>query len=139
VWQNRNVVFCQGLLNCHSTLLKLRHSAETFGTRVRTMTCGKRHGARYMVCALHACARRSTLTSRTVTRPYLDSRASFREPFDRSSYVVCMRKYCDGEKIYIDILTDLGIFTKPEYENTVCCMRIYCDCEKIELDILADL
>jgi hypothetical protein len=29
VWHNRNIVFGQELLNCRSTLLKLRHSAET--------------------------------------------------------------------------------------------------------------
>jgi hypothetical protein len=60
-------------------------------TRVHTMTCGKLHGAMYPVPALHACARRSTLTSRAVTRPCLGTSASFRELSERSSYIYMIR------------------------------------------------
>jgi hypothetical protein len=30
-----------------------------------------------------------------------------------------MRKYCDGENIYLKILTDLPVFSPPEYEKVV--------------------
>jgi hypothetical protein len=30
-----------------------------------------------------------------------------------------MRKYCDGEKIYLKILTALHIFSAPDYEKVL--------------------
>jgi hypothetical protein len=51
-----------------------------------------------------------------------------------------MRLYCDGDKIYPEILADLHVRSTPEYENVIY-MRKYCggENEKIDVKILSGL
>jgi hypothetical protein len=46
-----------------------------------------------------------------------------------------MTNYCDGEKVCLKILTDLHIFSPPEYENVVYMGR-HC---QVNLVIMVDL
>jgi hypothetical protein len=50
------------------------------------------------------------------------------------SYICSMRRYGDGEQkmIYLKLVTDLHIFSAPEYEN-VAFMRRYCCVKRINL------
>lgn len=53
-------------------------------------------------------------------------------------YTVYMGRYSVVERYYVEILTDLHVFSTPTYDNPVY-MRKYCDVEKYDLEILTDL
>jgi hypothetical protein len=39
---------------------------------------------------------------------------------------MCVRKYCDGEIIDLHVLTDLHVFSTPEYKEVVLVMSPVC-------------
>jgi hypothetical protein len=47
----------------------------------------------------------------------------------KSSFYLSTRIYCDGENNRVEILTDVQLFSTPEYKNIVY-KRKYCNSEK---------
>jgi hypothetical protein len=44
-----------------------------------------------------------------------------------------VRKFCDGERINLQLLTDLHVFNSPEYEDVVLGMSSVCVCVDMPL------
>jgi hypothetical protein len=49
-----------------------------------------------------------------------------------------VRKYCDGKRIDLQILTDLHVFSIPEYGEVVLVMPSVCVCVYVDMPLPSD-